>query len=154
MPSAAVIATTLNGGTIKTLHVFVGSRDFTPDIKWDTLRIEDMASSGVGIASFRIELPMADATEIRDQSMVRVYDYDENLNLFWGHVTGRRAFKENSVYSGIEITATDGGSILDDCFISYEVRPAGESDRARIAFLWGKYAGSARKGDVAEGTER
>jgi hypothetical protein len=146
--TAAVIAHLTTTGISRPLSVWTGGRDVSAEVKWDSLVITDNGSSGRGTLSMRVERALADFPECYDQARVDVVDEDDDFTVATGYVISRRPFSEPASYSATEIVASDIGSLLDDRFIAYEVREA-ESMVSRIAFFWGKYAGSHLSGDMS-----
>ena len=124
--------------TTRSYTVTVGPHDLTGDVQWDSLQIEDQGASTQATTSFRVNGSLASFPGIRDQQYVEVEDHIAGGIAFRGFVDSRRPAREPT-WNQIEVTASDHTSLLDNV-IPLETRPAGESDRARIGYLWGKYA--------------
>ena len=133
--------------TTRSYTVTVGPHDVTGDVQWDSLSIEDQGTSTQATTSFRVNGSLATFPGIRDQQYVEIEDHIAGGIAFRGFVDSRRPARE-PVWDQIEITASDHTSILDNV-IPLETRPAGESDRARIGYLWAKYATGYLSGDLS-----
>lgn len=148
MPTHAVIATALQDHAARDLEVYVGGRRLTDYVDWDTFRITDDGTSGVGTLFMRLlNVYISALPELYDQARVRVIDFGAaRPRLFTGYVTSRHPMSIPT-YDDIDVRATDIGALMDDIFIAYERRRA-ESLRERVAFLWGKYAGTHLSRDI------
>jgi len=147
MALAGVVATQLTTPETRTISVFIGSRDFTSHVKWDTLVATDNGTSGRGTTNLHLERTMAQAPEVYNRALLRVVDHTNDAEAVRGVVLSRKPLKLPG-YSALDIIAADIGSLLDETFIPSEVRPA-ETMRARIGYLWGAHAGSFLSGDLS-----
>lgn len=139
MPSHAVIATLLQTHATRSLEVYVAGRRITGDVRYDSLSITDGGTSSQGRASFHLaDVAISSLSEVYDQAQVRIVDHAAGDDIFRGYIISRRPIKLPR-YKGVEIIASDIGSLLDDAFVVSESRPA-ESLQARIGYLWGKFA--------------
>lgn len=146
----AVIPTQLTTPESRSVSLFIGGRDFTKHTKWDRLRITDSGGAAAGRADLHIELSLADAPEIRDQTAVRMVDHTAGEEAYYGVVVSRNPSLVPQ-YTAVDVVADDIGSLLDTAYIPTETRPA-ETLPARIGYLWGKYAGSFLSGDLTHVT--
>jgi len=147
MALAGVVATQLTTPETRTISVFIGSRDFTSHVKWDTLVATDNGTSGRGTTNLHLERTMAQAPEVYNRALLRVVDHTNDAEAVRGVVLSRKPLKLPG-YSALDIIAADIGSLLDETFIPSEVRTA-ETMQARIGYLWGAYAGSFLSGDLS-----
>lgn len=148
MPLVALVATQLTSPVTRSLSIFIGGRDLTGDVKWDSLVITDSGSSAKGVANLHLTRPLSELPELTTQARLRMVAHADNeAEAYGGFVT---AVRPRSVpgYSGVDVVAADIGGLLDDTWIPSEVRPA-ESLRARIGYLWGAYAPAPLSGDLS-----
>ena len=124
--------------TTRSYTVTIGPHDLTGDVQWDSLSFEDQGSSAQGTLELRVNGALSSYSGIRDQQWVEVEDHMAGGLAFRGFVDSRRPARLPE-WNQIEILASAHDSILDNV-IPFETRPAGESDNARIGYLWGKYA--------------
>lgn len=145
MALSGIFATQLTPILTRSLSIWVGGRDVTGDVQYDSFSLHDIASNAVGSCSFRIEGSINTFREVRDGVTVKVYDHTQNSDLFFGFVVNRHGIRHPQ-YNSIEITAASIESLLDASIIGWEKRPV-ETDQARLGYLWGKYAKNPLSGD-------
>lgn len=124
--------------TTRSYTVTVGPHDVTSAVQWDSLEFEDQGSSAQGTTGFRINGSLATYPGVRDQQWVEIVDHIAGGNAFRGFIDSRRPLRAPE-WNEITVVCSAHDSLLDNV-IPLEIRPAGESDNARIGYLWGKYA--------------
>lgn len=134
----AVLVAATTPDTTRSYTVTIGPHDVTGDTQWDSLVFEDQGSSAQGTLELRVNGALSSFPGIRDQQVIEVVDHMAGGVAFRGFVDSRRPARLPE-WNQIEILASSHDSLLDNV-IPFETRPAGESDNARIGYLWGKYA--------------
>lgn len=147
MALAPIVATQLTTPQTRSMSLFVGGRDLTREVKWDSLVITDSGSSAKGIANLHLMLGLASLPEVTDQAALLLVDHLAEDVAYRGYVRSRHPVSTPR-YDGVDLVADDIGSILDDTWIASAVRPA-ETLQARVGYLWGAYAGSHLSGDLS-----
>jgi hypothetical protein len=143
-----IIAAALTTPETRVLSVFAAGLDVTGDTKWDAFTVTDSGTNAKGTANIRIERTPSTVAEITDQGMLRVYDHSASGGeVFRGFIRARRP-SQDPAHSYLDIIADDLTSLLDDAIVDVEYRPP-ESMRARLGYLWGKYAGQFLSGDLS-----
>lgn len=91
MPTAAIIATQLTTPETRVLSVFIGGRDVTRDVKWDSFAVTDSGTNAKGTASMRLELTPS-ATKSTDFDRAgRIVDVDPDPGEIMAFVTAELA---------------------------------------------------------------
>lgn len=111
--------------------------DITLKVPWESYRIEETGNHESASATFEITDKTLAHTALRGEWRVLVLDAGEPL--FRGFM--RRVSTEvESIYGGIVVECDDVGSVLDTAIITTAgvTRKAGESDKARIQWLFGQ----------------
>ena len=139
MPNPAVIYGT---GLVSTetypYSITIDSTEVAPGFaELDTIEFDETGDDDPGYCRMRLWDPSTSLT-IREQSVVRVHDNTLGAQVFLGNVIRRRAIAE-AVGRYIEVEAVSASAMLDELLVPNEVRPP-ESDRARVLYLWGKFA--------------
>lgn len=146
MPNLALsLPTGLFGTADYPWTVTVGGTVVDPE--WPSVELEEDASGEQSYFRFRVW----DATNtipITERLPVRVQDNATDEPVFLGFVQ-RRSFEAQAVGRWIRVEAVSIGAWLDEILVPLETRPSGESDQARIAYLWGKYAREPLAFDVS-----
>lgn len=148
--TASVIATTVTTpDTTRTYTVTINGVDLSGDTFHDSLAMEDQGTAVQGTTSFLVTASQATYPRIIDQGLVTIEDHMSASApiAFRGFITSRKPTRLPA-WSEVSIVAEDHTSLLD-VIIPYELRPAGESDNARIGYLWGLYAGEYLQGSLA-----
>lgn len=136
--TASVIATTVTTPETRHMSVFAADTDLTPHVLWRGLRFTD-AGRDSGEFSCVLDAPLSDFPEFRGQAPVLVIDHDTTPEqMFRGFL---KDYNPHLVpgYTQTSLRATDHGEALDVFIPGPDPRPA-ESAKARIGYLWGKYA--------------
>lgn len=146
-----VVATQLTTpDTTRAYTVNIGpGLDVSSDVFYGSMVLEDQGSSAQGSTSLELRnVSQANVPQVADQALVAVYDHVSGSQAFRGFIDSRNVRRE-PLYSAIALICSDQTSLLDNV-IPYELRPAGESDRARIGYLWGVYAGAYLNADFSQ----
>lgn len=122
----------------RTMRVWIGSRDVTSKVKWDTFHTQDGSLNVRGRTTMRLEVSPIDYPEIRVHAPLVVYDYPRDRNIVRAYVTSVKAERVPG-YTHLVVTAEDATSILDDSMVVYETRRQVESFRARLGRFVGGY---------------
>lgn len=134
----ALIPTHLTTPRTDPIVVTIGGRPVTSLVRFDSMVATDAGTNTRGVTDLDLEAALASLPEVRDQAPLRVYSYAGDFNMALGYVQSRRPVVRPK-YTAVSVRAIDAGSLLDDIYIPSEPRPA-ERLRARIGYLWGKYA--------------
>lgn len=146
MALVPVLSMSLRGTTpAQDVSVYIGGRDFSTLLDITATSISDTGTSARSTSNMRLRTTLVAAPEIYDQAIVRVYSSVEDDEVFRGFIRSRHP--TTGMNSMLDLIADDIGGLLDDTWIPSEPRPA-ETLKARIGYLWGKYAGSFLASDM------
>jgi hypothetical protein len=139
MPSAAVLyGTGLITSASYPYSIVVGSTEIAPaSAELDSIWFEETGDDEPGYFGCRVWDPTNSLT-IGEQNAVRVQDNTADEQVWLGTVL-RRWSTQKGPGRYVDIEAVTAGSMLDEIIVIGENRPP-ESDRQRVAYLWGKYA--------------
>lgn len=148
MALAPVVATHLTTPMTRDVSLFIGGRDLTTTVKWDSLAASDNGTNGRGSTSLHLaNVGLDDLPELYDRALLRLVDHADETEAIRALVTSRGPSSRPG-YTGVDVVAADVGMLLDETFIPSVIRPA-ETMQQRIGFLWGWYAGSALSADLS-----
>jgi hypothetical protein len=149
----------LLSSTTRTLSVAMVSpagADLTNDLYMPSVEWEDAGSSAQGTFSGNLIGNLATFPTVADEARIEVYDHTVGDIVFRGFIKSRRPELipggPQGPFATVAITAEYHHSILDN-YIPSEIRPAGESDKARIGYLWGLYATGVLAADLTYVTQ-
>lgn len=123
------------------------SKDISGDVFHDSLVMEDQGTAVQGTTSFLVTASQANTAALTDQALVTIEDHLTGTYAFRGFVDSRKPSR-TPAWDQIEVVCSDDTSLMD-VVIPYELRPAGESDAARIGYLWGLYTSEFLQGTMA-----
>jgi hypothetical protein len=148
--TASVIATTVTTPVTRSMSVFIADRDCTNDVLWQSLRITD-AGKNQGSFDCTLDAALSSLTEFHEQAPVLVIDHDSTPEtMFRGFLKGYRPLLVPG-WTRTEVRATGHDEALDVFIPGPEPRPT-ESAKARIGYLWGKYANHYLSPDLSNVT--
>ena len=153
MPGPAILLPTgLVGTTAYPYSITVGGLEVAPTLgELGSIEFTDNADDEPG----RLALRYWDADNsrpIRERAIVRVYEAATDDDVFLG-VVQRGRYEPVAVGRYVYVEAIGVSSLLDEFLVPLETRPAGESDRARFLYFWGKYAKAPLNGDASQVTQ-
>ncbi len=139
MPTpAALFGTGLVSSTAYSYSVTIGSTEVGPSgADLYSLSFEETSDDSPGWLECRVWDPN-NSIAIAEQQVVRVHDNVAGTQVWLGFVMQRFGVSEGPG-RWIDVRAVSAGAMLDEIIVDGEYRPA-ESDRTRVAYLWGKYA--------------
>lgn len=146
MPNLALsLPTGLYGTADYPWTVTLGGTVVSPE--WPSVELAEDASGEASYFRFRVWDP-DNSLAVVERMPVRVQDNASDEPVFLGFVQ-RRSFDAQAVGRWLEIEAVSIGSWLDEILVPLDTRPSGESDLARIGYLWGRYAREPLSFDLA-----
>jgi len=110
----------------------------------ESVEFQDNGDDEPGDFSARLWDPTNTLT-ILERAVVYVQENASNQQVFLGRVT-KRAYEPTATGRWIDVAAKSISRMLDEVLVVREKRPI-ESDRARVLYLWGKYARWPLSGD-------
>jgi len=146
MPGLAVsLLTGLFGTTVYPYSITIGGLEVAPTLaELYSIEFQDNGDDEPGDFTARLWDPTNTLT-ITERSIVTVYEQEGDDQVFLGRVT-TRAYDPTATGRWIDVAAKSVSRQLDEVVVIRETRPA-ESDRARVLYLWGKYARAPLSGD-------
>ncbi len=152
MPTPTIaLPTGLFGTTVYPYSITIGGLEVAPTLaELDSIEFADNGDDEPGDFFARLWDPTS-ALTITERSIVRVWEQDSDDQVFLGQVT-KRTYDPTATGRWIDVEAKSISQMLDEVLVVSEKRPI-ESDRARVLYLWGKYARQPLSGDAQFVTE-
>lgn len=123
-------------GTGYHTNIWVNGAQMAGRVDWSTLRIEDSGNHEVGQASFTVTDISLVASAVVDEAFVEIVDALGHR--FKGFIKNRKV-RLHGPGRHIDVTARGIEGLLDTIIVVSNVRPAGESDKARIQYFLATY---------------
>lgn len=153
MPGIAIaLPAGLFGTTVYPYSITIGGIEVGPTLgELGSIEWQDNADDEPGRLSLRY-WDSDNSRAIRERAIVHAYEQATDDDVFLGTVQ-RAWYDRAAVGRYVAIEAIGVSSLLDEILVPFETRPAGESDRARVLYLWGKYGRSPLSGDPISVTQ-
>lgn len=152
MPRTGVLlGTGLVSSTIYPYSITIGGVEVAPTkAELQSITFQDNGDDEPGTLSLRL-WDSTNTLAVKDQGVINVAEYATGQQV-WGGVVQRKSYDPAAVGRYINVEGISFSTLLNEIFIVRETRPA-ESDRARVLYLWGKYARWPLSTDVSQVTQ-
>lgn len=148
---ALLLGTGLVGSTVYPYSITIGGVEVAPTkAELQSIRFEDNGDDEPGTLSLRL-WDATSALAVADQGTILVQEYATSQQV-WAGVVQRKWYEPTAAGRYVNVEAVSLSSLLNEIFIVRESRPS-ESDRARVLYLWGKYAHWPLSMDMSQVTE-